>query len=87
MSVQLPTMEEEHFDEVTHQGKTLKVGDKIIVREVGEERIVEVTSIVKKQGHFWVGYEANQHFYPWPLVQPAQTDEKVSSAGFLGEGK
>jgi len=66
---------EEHFDEVSHQGKTIKVGDKVIVRQAGEEKVVEVTSIAKKQGHFWVGYNTNQHFYPWPLIRPAPADE------------
>ena len=74
MSVQLPIMGEEQFDEVTHQSKTIKVGDRVIVREAGEEKVVEVTSLVKKQGHYWVGYEANRQFYPWPLVRLAPKD-------------
>lgn len=65
----LPLAQEESFDEVTHQGKTIKVGDKVVVREAGAEKVVEVTSLIKKQGHYWVGYETNQHFYPWPLVR------------------
>lgn len=71
----LPLSQEEFFDQVTHQGKTIKIGDKVIVRKAGEEKIVEVTSLVKKQGHYWVGYEANQQFYPWPLVRMAPKGE------------
>ncbi|MCL4299452.1 MAG: hypothetical protein KJ077_27195 [Anaerolineae bacterium] len=71
----LPLSQEEYFDKVSHQGKTIKVGDKVVVREAGEEKTVEVTSIIKKQGHFWVGYEANQHSYPWPLVRLALKEE------------
>lgn len=69
--MELPLAQEEYFDEVTHQGKTIKVGDKVIVREAGEEKTMEVTSIVRKQGHYWVGYEVNRQFYPWPLVRLA----------------
>ena len=73
MTHSLSIAQEEYFDEVSHQGKTIKVGDKVIVWQAGEEKIVEVTSIVKKQGHYWVGYEANQQFYPWPLIRLAQS--------------
>jgi hypothetical protein len=73
-TMELPLAQEEFFDQVTYQGKTIKVGDKVIVRQAGEEKTVEVTSLVKKQGHYWVGYEANQHFYPWPLVRLAKSD-------------
>jgi hypothetical protein len=61
--------DEEFFQEVTHQGKTIKVGDQVIVVVAGETRLVEVTSLVKRQGHYWVGYDADQHYYPWPLVR------------------
>jgi hypothetical protein len=75
MTDSLSLAQEEYFDKVTYQGKTIKVGDRVIVRQAGEEKVVEVTSIIKKQGHFWVGYEANQQFFPWPLVRLAQTAE------------
>jgi hypothetical protein len=68
-------MGEDSFDDVTEQGKPIKAGDKIIIREAGQEKIVEVTGLIKKQGHYWVGYEANQHFYPWPLARLAKGDE------------
>jgi hypothetical protein len=60
--------DEEFFEEVTHQGKTIKVGDQVIIQAAGESHTVEVTRLVKRQGHYWVGYDSDQ-FYPWPLVK------------------
>ena len=60
--------DEEFFETVTHQGKTIKVGDQVVIQAAGDSRTVEVTSLVKRQGHYWVGYEGKQ-FYPWPLVR------------------
>jgi len=69
MSISLPMADQENFDEVSHQGKRLKVGDRVIVPQAGEERVVEVSSLSKKQGHYWVGYDDDTHFCPWPLVR------------------
>ncbi len=60
--------DEEFFQEVSHQGKTIRVGDRAIIQAGGETRTVEVTSLVKRQGHYWIGYGEGQ-FYPWPLVR------------------
>ena len=65
----LPMAEEASFNEISHQGKTIRVGDEIIIREAGETRTATVSSIVQRQGHYWVGYDDNAKFYPWPLVQ------------------
>lgn len=69
MSQALPVSGEEYFDEVSHQGKTIKVGDWVIVPDAGQKIEVEVSGILKKQGHYWVGYQQNQRFCPWPLVR------------------
>lgn len=69
MNINLPMMEEEHFDEVKHQGKIISVGDSVIVPQAGQQRLVTVSSISKKQGHYWVGYDDNAHFCPWPLAR------------------
>ena len=69
MSISLPMADQENFDEVNHQGKHIKVGDKVVVQQAGEETVVEVSSISKKQGHYWVGYDDDNHFCPWPLVR------------------
>lgn len=67
----LPLFNDEHFDEVTHQGKQLKVGQPVLVPQAGQTQRVIVTSLVKRQGHYWVGYHDNQKFCPWPLARPA----------------
>ncbi len=72
MSHALPMAEEEYFDEVEYQSQTIKVGDTVIVHHTGEEKMVEVTSLSKKQGHYWVGFDHNNHVCPWPLVRPIQ---------------
>ncbi len=69
MSQPLPMAQKEYFEEVTHQGKTIKVGDKVLVNHAGQKQMVEVSSIFKKQQHYWVAYNHNQHVCPWPLAQ------------------
>jgi hypothetical protein len=69
MSELLPLSEDGFFDEVTHQGKTIKVGDEVVVNHAGRQQVVTVSSISRKQDHYWVGYLDDQHFCPWPLVQ------------------
>lgn len=70
MTHSLPVIEpEESFAEVTHQGKTLKVGDLVFVQQTGAKIEVEISSILKRSGHYWVGYNNNQSYCPWPLVQ------------------
>jgi hypothetical protein len=70
MHQQLPiTKSEEALDEVSYQGKTIKVGDTVLVHHAGQQQEVEVSSILKKNGHYWVGYQADSRFCPWPLVQ------------------
>ena len=59
----------EFFDQVTHQGKTVKVGDQVMVSQAGQSIEVEVSTISKKQNHYWVGYDENRQFCPWPLVR------------------
>jgi len=59
----------EYFKEVNHQGKTLRVGDEVIVNQAGQVRTVVVSSITRKQGHFWVGYDEDARVCPWPLVR------------------
>ena len=59
----------EFFDQVTHQGKTVKVGDRVMVSQAGQSIEVEVSTISKKQNHYWVGYDDNRQFCPWPLVR------------------
>ena len=59
----------EFFDQVTHQGKTVKVGDRVMVSQAGQSIEVEVSVITKKQNHYWVGYDDNRQFCPWPLVK------------------
>jgi hypothetical protein len=61
---------EQTLTDVTHQGKTIRVGDKVIVHHSGDRRTVTVDSIVKRDNHYWVGYNNGQHFCPWPLVVP-----------------
>lgn len=69
MSLNLPLSEaEQSLSEATHQGKTIKVGDTVVVHHAGERQVVTVSGILKKSNHFWVGYHDNQHFCPWPLV-------------------
>ncbi len=65
----IPLDDREFFENVKYQGKRIKVGDSVIVRQAGQTRQVEVSGIFKSQGHYWVGYEENQQFCPWPLVQ------------------
>ncbi|MEM7348126.1 MAG: hypothetical protein AAF485_28170 [Chloroflexota bacterium] len=65
----LPVLNEEYFETVTYGGKTISVGDEVIVPHLGKMQLVEVTSLVKKQDHYWVGYDANQKLVPWPLVK------------------
>ena len=67
----LPIIDDEQFDEVNHQGKRLKVGDTVMVPQAGQQLVVTISSLVKRQGHYWVGYQDNQHFCPWPLTQPS----------------
>ena len=69
MNEQIPLANEEFFDEVSYQGKTIKVGDSVMVQRAGQSLEVEVSSIKKMQNHFWVGYDTNKHFCPWPLVR------------------
>ncbi|MFQ5614253.1 MAG: hypothetical protein ACE5H9_19190 [Anaerolineae bacterium] len=69
MSEPLPLAGEEYLEQVEYQGKTIRVGDAVIVPEAGQQRRVEVSSILKKQGHYWVGYDDNRRFCPWPLVR------------------
>ncbi len=64
-----PSTEPEQFDQVNHQGKTIQVGDRVLISRAGQQQEVTVSSIIKKQGHFWVGYDADTHFCPWPIVQ------------------
>lgn len=73
MDQPIPLNEKEFFEEVTHQGKTIKVGDQVIIRQAGQIRLVEVSSLSKSQGHYWVGYNNNQQVCPWPLVQLPMT--------------
>ena len=70
MTNPLPLLQDEYFETVSHQGKTLAVGDKVIVNHAGQLKEVTVSSIYKKQGHYWIGYDDNRHNCPWPLVQP-----------------
>ena len=69
MSQAQPLADDGFFDEVSHQGKRIKVGDKVMVNHAGERRVVGVSTIFRKQGHYWVGYDNDQHRCPWPLVQ------------------
>lgn len=62
----------EFFDDVTHQGKRIKVGDEVLVPQAGQTRRVTVSGISKSQGHYWVGYEENRKFCPWPLARLAE---------------
>lgn len=57
------------FETATHQNKTITVGDQVTVHHSGDRRIVMVSSIVKRENHFWVGYDKNRHYCPWTLVQ------------------
>ncbi len=75
MSYSLPMAEEEYFDKVEHQGKVIKTGDTVIVSQAGKEKAVEVSSIIRKQGHYWVGYNNNAPYCPWPLVRLKQTTD------------
>ena len=63
------TTDPEHFEEVNHQGKTLKVGDEVIVNQAGQVRTVVVSSISRKQGHYWVAYDNDARLCPWSLVR------------------
>ena len=70
MTHSLPVINpEESFSEVTHQSKTLKVGDTVLVQQAGVNQQVIISGILKRSGHYWVGYENNKHYCPWPLVQ------------------
>lgn len=70
MSHRLPMADDvEYFETVTHQGKTIKVGETVFVSKAGRQVQVEVSSIVKKQNHYWVGYDENSGLCPWPLVK------------------
>ena len=75
MSYNLPMAEEEYFDEVEHQGKVIKKGDTVMVSQAGKDIAVKVSSIIRKQGHYWVGYNNNAHYCPWPLVRLKQRIE------------
>jgi hypothetical protein len=59
---------EQTFAAITHQGKAVKVGDQVVVHHAGTRITVTVDSIIKRDNHFWVGYDNNQHFCPWPMV-------------------
>ena len=59
---------EEFFETVTYQGKTISVGNRVVVRQAGQKKVVEVSGIRKNRGHYWVGYNDNKDFCPWPLV-------------------
>ncbi|MCB0213173.1 MAG: hypothetical protein KDJ52_27775 [Anaerolineae bacterium] len=59
----------EYFQEVTHQGKTIKVGDTVLVSQTGQQKKVVVSRIVKKQNHYWVSYDGDKGICPWPLVR------------------
>ena len=61
--------QEQSFETVTYQNKTITVGDRVTVHHSGDRRTVAVTGIVKRENHLWVGYDNNRHFCPWPLVQ------------------
>ena len=69
MNLNLPMAVDAYLHEVNHQGKIIRVGDIVIVQQAGETKMVEVSSIVKKQDHYWVGYDDNAQFCPWPLVR------------------
>ena len=60
---------EQFLETATHQNQTITVGDKVMVHHSGERRTVKVSSIVKRESHFWVGYGRNRYYCPWPLVQ------------------
>jgi hypothetical protein len=60
---------EQFFETATHQNKTITVGDKVTVHHSGERRTVTVSSIVKRDNHFWVGFDRDRYYCPWPLVQ------------------
>lgn len=68
MNDQIPLVNEQFFDEISYQGKTIKVGDRVIVQQAGQSIKVEVCSIIKKHNHYWVGYDDNKYKCPWPLV-------------------
>lgn len=69
----LPLSEpDQSFTELHHQGKRIKVGDTVVVHHAGERKTVTVTSLIKRNNHFWVGYADDRHLCPWPLVQPAR---------------
>ena len=77
MSISLPLADPENFDEVNHQGKRIKVGDRVVVHQAGEERVVEVSSISKKWGHYWVGYDDDN--LDWQMGdRPARTSRSRS---------
>ncbi|MDX1524099.1 MAG: hypothetical protein R3264_20890 [Anaerolineae bacterium] len=65
----LPIIDDESFDEVNYQGKAIQVGQAVVIQEAGRQKTVTVTSLVKRQGHYWVGYDQDQRFCPWPLVR------------------
>ena len=69
MSIELPLVEDGHFDKVEYQGKIINVGDSVIIQQAGQEKVVVVSGIKRQQGHYWVGYDENNHFCPWPLVR------------------
>ena len=69
MSHPLPLAQlEQYFSEVSHQGKTIKVGDTVVVHHAGQRQPVTVSGILLKSNHYWIGYHNNQFFCPWPLV-------------------
>jgi hypothetical protein len=64
-----PSGETESFERVTHQGKTITVGDEVQVNQAGQQRVVIVSSITRQAGHYWVGYDEDAQVCPWPLVK------------------
>jgi len=73
MTIKLPmAKEEEMFEQVDHQGKTIKIGDSVLVLQAGQQQEVVVSSLVKKQNHYWVGYNNDKQYCPWPLVRRKQ---------------
>ncbi len=66
----LPLTEpEQTFTELHLQGKHLKIGDAVVVHHAGERKTVTVSSLIKRNNHYWVGYADDRHMCPWPLVQ------------------
>ena len=63
----------QQFEEVSHQGKTIRLGDTVLVNHKGQSKEVVVSSLTERQGHYWVGYDEDTHSCPWPLARPINT--------------